>query len=327
VKSYTIHCHSTSLGWLEVNKGQRTLIKTVFLDNGLETKVIESRGKKVLSVRNNYFKNGLLHMAEVRYYKPRSIEKFYYQYDSLSFYADPISVKGYKDGKLIYSESRFFVKDTLETNKHYINVNFINAKERTVTFFSADSLVKSSIEYRDNSPGAYYSFIRYSPIRQIIEQVDSSADSYSRTTFLYDSTGRLMVETYSGMYQDIEPYIVTYTYDSLGRIKGEINSKGSRAYSLVYHDYFFRENKTIEYSLGSNGMKDTIGIVAKRFDNEGNLIFKEEIDFSNNIINKSSKELVTTYQYWMYDKDRIVKYSRRNGDDAPIITYDVTYQE
>lgn len=46
VKSYSIYCHSTSLGWLEDYKGQRVLIKKVLVKNGLETRITEFDGKK-----------------------------------------------------------------------------------------------------------------------------------------------------------------------------------------------------------------------------------------------------------------------------------------
>src|SRR5215213_1048934 len=55
---------------------------------------------KMHRIQYNYFNKGLVRKAVVKYINPTSNEIFYYKYDTIS--NDPIDVRGYKDGKLIY---------------------------------------------------------------------------------------------------------------------------------------------------------------------------------------------------------------------------------
>ncbi len=215
VKSYKIYCHSTSLGLKESFKGKRILIKSVFINKGLERKIIESHGNKVLLVQFNYYKDSLRLQSVVKYKHPKSLEKFYYKYDTTS--NNPVDVKGYKDGKLIYAESQYYVKDTLINNKDYDMVDFITAKEKTVTYYAQDSLTKTTIHYRSNSPDTNYLIITYNNEQKVLQEVDSSSDSYSRTTYQYDTMGRLIFEDKTTNETYYRAISWTYTYDSLGR--------------------------------------------------------------------------------------------------------------
>ncbi len=77
-----------------------------------------------------------------------------------------------------------------------------------------------------------------------------------------------------------------------------------------------------------NGEPDTIRMVTKQFDHEGNLIYEEEKEFDDNGKKPGEpKDVTTSFQSWIYEKGRIIKYTRNTGNDSPIITYDVTYRE
>jgi YD repeat-containing protein len=326
VKSYKIYCHSTSLGWKESFKGKRILTKTVFINKGLERKIIKSQGNKVSLVQFNYFKDSLRLQSVVKYKHPKSLEKFYYKYDTTS--NNPIDVKGYKDGKLIYAESQYYVKDTLINNKDYDMVNFITAKEKTVTYYAQDSLTKTTIHYQSNSPDTNYLFIKYDQELKIIQEVDSSSDSYSRTTYQYDTMGRLIFEDKITNETYDRAISWTYTYDSLGRKKDEIRIDDSAETFLIKHYYSLHETKKVEHIMLPNGEPDTIRMVTKQFDHEGNLIYEEEKEFDDNGKKPGEPEDVTiSFQSWIYEKGRIVKYTRHRGNDSPIFTYDVTYRE
>jgi len=322
IKSYSIFCHSTSLGWKEVYKGERILLKTALVTNGQETRITEFSANKVVRIQYNYFQKGLLQKAVVEYTNPKSNETFHYKYDTVS--KDPIDVKGYKDGKLIYTESRSLCIDTLEIKKHYINVNGITGKERIVAYHSKDKLTSTEVEYRNNFPDTNYSIKKFNQIKQIIEDVDSSSEHYVKTIYLYDIASRLISET---SFSDNIYSANSYIYDSNGRLKEEIVSRNDTETYHINYDSLPRETITTKYQSSANQQNDTISVIIKRYDLQGNLIFKESVGYESFSFGTAKRPVSTSVCYWIYKNGRVVKYIYRKSEDGPIITYDVTYDE
>lgn len=261
--------------------------------------------------------------AIVKNLNPISDEVFYYKYNTSSI--EPVSVKGYKNGKLIYTESCIYKKDTQEVNTNYINVGWMKGKEKFVTYYSKDSLVKTEITFRSNLPDTVYTTTKYNQQKGILEKIDSSRGNYIKVFYMHDAFGRVVKENTIDNNKLSEH---CYQYDTNGRLVEETKSVDNTLTYLIKHDSLMRETITSEYYIQSNKKRDTASIIVKRFDTQGHLIFEETVMYLNEgIIGMPSKPVSTSVRYWMYEKGRIVKYMYRKSEDDPIITYDVTYQD
>lgn len=247
VQAYSIYWYPTSHQVKDQRLPFKVLEKKVELVQGREKKITKWVEGKVFSVQTNYYQDTLLVKSITKY--PKATEVYYYYYDSLS--KDPIGVKGYENKTLVYQQSAIRRKDTLEVRTVYSS-DLIKAKECELIYYSFDSLTKTTIGCLAHQPDMNYQIERYNAPNVLRERIDSSAKTYRVTKNFYDSFGRLKEVKW---YEDTAlTNLFEYSYRSL-------------------------ETVLLHYNIYSN--KDTVlsGQNVKRFDERGNLVNEESLEY------------------------------------------------
>jgi hypothetical protein len=317
ISAYAIYAQ-TSDRITKKNKQRPELLLKTEVKNGLRTKTIEMEDGKVVRIESDVYTDTLLQKAVVNYSHPKSTEVFYYRYDSAT--GKKNSVKGYKDGKLIYSYSCKTTPDTIE--EHEFHNDLIKANTRTITYFSKDRLTETAVEYDPGRPYLRYTIKTYNSNHILLSRLDSSKEE--KRSFDYDSLGLLQKEVRFPSYNGDSLHVKIYYYDSVNRLKAEKYFHGSDLIGLTNYAYTNMQEITKQYFIYN---QDTV-INLKRtitFDSNKNALSQEVFEYKD-WHSKTSPPAVRAYYLdkRTYKRGRIIKYERSESEQ-PTTTFFIKY--
>jgi len=270
--------------------------------NGLRKKIVEFENGKVKSIQYNFYKDTLLEKAIVQYTNPKSTEIFHYRYDSVTH--EQIYAKGYKNSKLIYSYSTKHVEDTIVITEMF-NDWWNKSNSKTFITYSSDSLVKTAVEYINNGISPQYSVMYYASDYILKLQIDSSSEH--KEYIEYDSKGRVQKRVDSSRYG--YRYVFLYTYDSIGKLNKEEIISDTISKRYIDHFYSDTEQVDIGYVIYEDKYKSFTFKTTTKFDNKGNEVYKEEIEYDEG---SDPKIVHRTIYKKTHSRNRIVKFEKHN---------------
>jgi len=251
------------------------LIRKVEFENGLEKNVTNSYDSEITSTEKSFYKKSLLVKWIRKYAGEKAAEIYYYKYDSLTH--ELLSAKGYQKGKLIFSEVRMHIKDTLLI-KTASDWNFMLTNDKELIYYSSDSLTQINISFVNNQKDGSCTIKKFSPSHLLIGEIDSSKSELNFKTFIYDSLSRLCKIIESDSVQK-------------GLTEYKFNGKEKQIFS-----YWVSKKNTTKWLYKQE---------LTRFDDKGLLLYGEIVDYEKSEVDDS--HLVGKVVKKFYENNNLIK--------------------